>query len=118
MDDGEQRQPQGTDAPPAWAPTSRMRANPSLNQSTRQGRATEDELFLKRATHTPEANAFVHSDPWRVLRIMGEFVHGFDTLAEIGKAVTIFGSARVSEDDPMYQEARRLGALLLSLIHI
>ncbi|HCG30123.1 MAG TPA: TIGR00730 family Rossman fold protein [Chloroflexi bacterium] len=112
MDDGEQRQPQGTDAPPAWAPTSRMRANPSLNQSTRQGRATEDELFLKRATHTPEANAFVHSDPWRVLRIMGEFVHGFDTLAEIGKAVTIFGSARVSEDDPMYQEARRLAALL------
>ena len=37
--------------------------------------------------------SFVHTDPWRVLRIMGEFVDGFDVLARIGLAVTVFGSA-------------------------
>jgi uncharacterized protein (TIGR00730 family) len=89
-----------------------MRENPNLNQATRIGRPTEDEQLLESHAGVPEASAFVHSDPWRVLRIMGEFVQGFDTLAEVGSAVTIFGSARVTEEDPMYVAARGLAARL------
>jgi uncharacterized protein (TIGR00730 family) len=97
---------------PHWADRTQMRDNPSLNARERMGQPTEDEQFLESKTREPEASAFTHSDPWRVLRIMGEFVQGFDTLAEVGKAVTIFGSARVTEDDPMYQAARELAARL------
>lgn len=72
---------------------------------------TEDELLF--ATPTPEQIQWTHTEPWRVLRIVGEFVEGFDTLAPLGPAVTIFGSARVSADDPMYAAAedvcKRLG---------
>jgi uncharacterized protein (TIGR00730 family) len=97
---------------PHWADRTQMRDNPSLNARERMGQPTEDEQVLESKTREPEASAFTHSDPWRVLRIMGEFVQGFDTLAEVGKAVTIFGSARVTEDDPMYQAARELAARL------
>jgi uncharacterized protein (TIGR00730 family) len=89
-----------------------MQANPSLNKAARSGQPTEDEQFLESQTREPDRTAFLHNDPWRVLRIMGEFVHGFDTLAEVGKAVTIFGSARVGEDDPMYQASRELSRTL------
>lgn len=66
-------------------------------------RTTEDERFLR--TDDALARAFTHTDPWRVLRIMGEFVEGFDQLAGIGPAVTMFGSARVPPDHPHYQAA-------------
>jgi uncharacterized protein (TIGR00730 family) len=89
-----------------------MRENPSLNQASRVGKPTEDEQLLESKARIPDAGAFVHTDPWRVFRIMGEFVQGFDTLAEVGSAVTIFGSARVTEDDPMYVAARELAARL------
>ena len=79
-----------------------LKPNESLNRSTRLGAPTEDERLLERKT---EADDFTRSDTWRVLRIMGEFVTGFDTLATLGAAVTIFGSARVTEEDPMYQAA-------------
>ena len=55
---------------------------------------------------------FVHSDPWRALRILGEFVDGFDALARVGPAVSVFGSARVAEDNPHYVMAREVGRLL------
>jgi uncharacterized protein (TIGR00730 family) len=73
------------------------------------GKETEDRQFLERATVPPE---FLESDPWRVLRIQAEFVEGFDALAAIGPAVTVFGSARVREPDPMYAAARGLAAEL------
>jgi uncharacterized protein (TIGR00730 family) len=66
-------------------------------------RTTEDERLLR--TDDPLSRAFTHTDPWRVLRIMGEFVEGFDILAGIGPAVTIFGSARVPADHPHYLAA-------------
>jgi uncharacterized protein (TIGR00730 family) len=69
---------------------------------------TEDERLLS-PRHRP---AFLDSDPWRSLRILSEFVEGFDALAAVGKAVTIFGSARVHEDDPYYAKARELAGLL------
>lgn len=69
---------------------------------------TTDERLLRRGQ---EAD-WVHADPWRVLRIPSEFVEGFGTLAEIGPAVSVFGSARTSVTDPYYQAAESIGALL------
>lgn len=51
---------------------------------------------------------WLHHDPWRVLRIQSEFVDGFGALAELGPAVSIFGSARVQPHERMYQEAYRM----------
>src|SRR5947208_332928 len=53
-----------------------------------------------------------HADPWRVLRILSEFVEGFDALNGVGPAVTVFGSARTRPDDPYYALGRSLGAAL------
>jgi uncharacterized protein (TIGR00730 family) len=55
---------------------------------------------------------WVHTDPWRVLRIQAEFIDGFDALAELGPAVAVFGSSRAAADHPMCQAAERLGAEL------
>ena len=55
---------------------------------------------------------WVHTDPWRVMRIQTEFVEGFGALAELGPAVSVFGSARTTADDPMYSAAEQLGRLL------
>jgi uncharacterized protein (TIGR00730 family) len=73
--------------------------NLSLSLAARAGRPTEDEQLLVRSPAAPE---FTSTDPWRVLRIMGEFVAGFDALAGLGPAVSIFGSARTHEGDPEY----------------
>lgn len=51
-------------------------------------------------------------ESWRVFRIMAEFVDGFEELAEVGKAVSIFGSARTPSDDPYYEKARETTRLL------
>src|SRR6266705_1518421 len=72
-------------------------------------RQIEDRKLLERPDGTPE---FLESDPWRVLRIQAEFVAGFDALATLGPAVTIFGSPRVRPPDPMYDAARTLAAEL------
>ncbi len=53
-------------------------------------------------------NAAWDDDTWRVFRIMSEFVEGFETLSAVGPAVSIFGSARTSPDDPNYQLAARI----------
>ena len=55
---------------------------------------------------------FLHSDPWRALRILSEFVDGFDAMARIGPAVTVFGSARTPEGHPDYELARETGRQL------
>lgn len=47
-------------------------------------------------------------DSWRMFRIMGEFVQGFEEMADVGRAVTIFGSARFKEDNPYYGKAEAL----------
>lgn len=68
---------------------------------------TDQRLLDHRGTHD-----WVHTDPWRVLRIQSEFVEGFGGLAELGKAVTIFGSARTPPESPMYAAGRRIAELL------
>ncbi len=55
---------------------------------------------------------FRNSPHWRVLRIQAEFVDGWNFLADIKKSVTFFGSARFTEDNEWYQEARKLGKML------
>jgi uncharacterized protein (TIGR00730 family) len=55
---------------------------------------------------------WVHTDPWRVLRIQSEFVEGFGMLAELGPAISVFGSARTTEDNPEYGRAMQLGRAL------
>ena len=55
---------------------------------------------------------WVHTDPWRVLRIQSEFVEGFGLLAELPRAVSVFGSARTPRDHPEYGAGVRLGGAL------
>jgi uncharacterized protein (TIGR00730 family) len=83
---------------------------PFMSRAARTGRATDDEKLLR--APEPAHEVFTHTDPWRVLRIMGEFVEGFDALAGLGMAVTFFGGARTREDDPMYGQAVELARLL------
>lgn len=89
------------------------RENAALNRPQKLQKQTEDERILASPPPGFDPAAFTHTDPWRVLRIMSEFVSGFDTLAEIGPAVTIFGSARITQDDPMYAAARDLAHQLV-----
>jgi uncharacterized protein (TIGR00730 family) len=70
---------------------------------------TEDEKLLQQPG--PRID-FTRTDPWRVMRIMGEFIEGFDTLASVDKAVTIFGSARIGPDDAHYEAAMETARLL------
>ncbi|HSM34400.1 MAG TPA: TIGR00730 family Rossman fold protein [Anaerolineae bacterium] len=67
------------------------------------------KLLMQRPFADP---SFLESDAWRALRIMGEFIDGFDALARLGPAVSIFGSARTRPDDPMYANAETLAARL------
>lgn len=70
--------------------------------------ATQDEQLLE----SPGPDEFTHTDTWRVFRIMGEFVEGFDELATLTRGISIFGSARTRTDDPYYQKAQETAALL------
>ncbi len=85
-------------------------------------RKTEDELFLQAAVEQLQESPTVAigQESWRVFRIMGEFVEGFDELNHLGPAVTIFGSARTPPDNPYYEQcvetARRLGEAGFSII--
>jgi uncharacterized protein (TIGR00730 family) len=71
---------------------------------------TEDQKLLDRSI--PTHPVFLDSDPWRVLRIQAEFVEGFDTLAGLAPAVSIFGSARTPPDHPTYQATVETARLL------
>ena len=55
------------------------------------------------------SSEWLHTDPWRVMRIQAEFVEGFGALAELGPAVSVFGSARLGADDPSYEIAEQVG---------
>lgn len=80
-----------------------------MTDSTPFPRPTQDaQLFAT----PPVSEPFTQTDTWRVLRIMGEFVAGFDSLAGLGPAVTIFGSARTAPDDAQYRLAVETARLL------
>jgi uncharacterized protein (TIGR00730 family) len=68
--------------------------------------AHEDLKLLQfRRVKSGEASDFTDTDPWRVLRIQGEFVEGFDALSKVGACVAVFGSARTKPEDPLYHAA-------------
>src|SRR3954452_13536708 len=69
---------------------------------------TTDQRLLDR----PGGSDWVHTDPWRVLRIQAEFVEGFGLLAELPRAVSVFGSARTPRDSEYYVAAEEIGAAL------
>src|ERR671913_1553936 len=75
---------------------------------TAQHSTTDQRLLESRGV-----SDWVHTDPWRVLRIQSEFVDGFGTLAELGPAVGVFGSALVEPDDPLYAMAEELATKLV-----
>lgn len=52
---------------------------------------------------------FIHEDPWRIFRIMAEFVDSFQIMSQVGPAVTIFGSARTKPKDKYYRAAEAIG---------
>ena len=86
-----------------------MRVTPEAAERLRRdGGVTEDQRLLERR---PDPS-FLDTDPWRVLRIQSEFVAGFDAMAMVGPAVTIFGSARTRPDEPGYELARTIGRKL------
>jgi uncharacterized protein (TIGR00730 family) len=83
---------------------------PDLNEPDEHAPGlTQDEQLLE----TPGPDEFTHTDTWRVFRIMGEFVEGFDELATLTNAVSIFGSARTRLNDSDYQAAQETAALLV-----
>ncbi len=87
----------------------KMLPNPELNLNQRLRRPTADEQLL---TTGDGQVPFTETDTWRVFRIMGEFVEGFETLAKLGPAITFFGSARVTPDSPFYEAAVETARLL------
>lgn len=99
-----------------WRPTTEderflNRPTQPLNsppEAPSQELAKQDEHSLDRALHFD----FTHTDPWRVFRIMSEFVDGFDELAQVPPSVAIFGSARTKPGDPSYEAAVQTAKLL------
>ncbi|AHI03500.1 TIGR00730 family Rossman fold protein [Corynebacterium falsenii] len=77
-------------------------------QHRKKQASTTDQRLLDQQTNVE----WLHTDPWRVMRIQSEFVDGFGALAKIPKAITVFGSARVKPDHPYYETGRKLGELI------
>ncbi|MDP9181580.1 MAG: TIGR00730 family Rossman fold protein [Actinomycetota bacterium] len=78
----------------------------------RRGRQIRSSTTDQRLLDSRGPSDWVHTDPWRVMRIQSEFVEGFGMLAELGKAITVFGSARNVPGDPYYVIAEELGRKL------
>ena len=94
---------------------------PGFTEDERLFRREPDELEDGSRERAPERTADeevlapspdFYKDPWRVFRIMGEFVEGFDTLSQVGKGVSVFGSSRTKRGDPDYKAAVKTGRLL------
>ncbi len=93
--------------PPVAAPTEKSRGRIVMRRTQVQSSTTDQRLLDSRGS-----GDWVHTDPWRVMRIQSEFVEGFGMLAELGPAISVFGSARTPVEDPEYATAERLGRAL------
>src|SRR5689334_25230758 len=78
-----------------------------MRRSQVDGTTTDQRLLDSRGP-----SDWVHTDPWRVLRIQAEFIEGFGALAELGPAIACFGSARTEPDDPTYAMGEEIGRKL------
>jgi uncharacterized protein (TIGR00730 family) len=91
------------------AVTDRMRyRGPVMMRRSQLDRSTTDQRLLD----SRGPSDWVHTDPWRVLRIQAEFVEGFGALAELGPAIGVFGSARTPAGHRFYDMAEQVGAKL------
>ncbi|MBR8744828.1 TIGR00730 family Rossman fold protein [Nocardiopsis sp. MG754419] len=79
---------------------------------TYRGRAIPDTTTDQRLLDRRGPSDWVHTDPWRVLRIQSEFVEGFGLLSELPSAVSVFGSARIKPDTEFYDLGVEVGAKL------
>lgn len=79
-----------------------------------RGKQIPDTTTDERLLSDKDGADWVHSDPWRVLRIQAEFVEGFGALAELGPAVSVFGSARFRPGDREYELGERVAAGLVA----
>ncbi len=79
---------------------------------TLRGRLVPAETADQHLLRSREDVGWLHRDPWRVMRIQSEFVEGFGALAELGPAVSVFGSARATPGDPVYAAAEQIGGAL------
>jgi uncharacterized protein (TIGR00730 family) len=86
-------------------PPDEQRLGPVLRRRGQVQASTTDQRLLDER----ESTDWVHTDPWRVLRIQSEFIEGFGTLAELPPAISVFGSARTPADSPEYEAGVRLG---------
>jgi uncharacterized protein (TIGR00730 family) len=93
---------------PSRNPMPEKQRGPTVLRRTFATSTTTDQRLLD----TKGSADWVHTDPWRVLRIQAEFVEGFGTLAPLGPAVSVFGSARTPRDHPEYALCEALGAAL------
>jgi uncharacterized protein (TIGR00730 family) len=82
-----------------------QRLGPVVRRRQQMQSQTTDQRLLDSA----EPADWVHKDPWRVMRIQSEFVEGFGALAELGPAVSVFGSARTPPDSAEYEAGVRIG---------
>jgi uncharacterized protein (TIGR00730 family) len=99
------------DEMPPFDPTDRRRTKqrgPTLLRGRQVDLTTTDQRLLD----SRGPSDWVHTDPWRVLRIQAEFVEGFGALAELGPAIAVFGSARTRPDNPFYELGVELGSKL------
>jgi hypothetical protein len=85
------------------------RRGPVLLRGNQIPQTTTDQRLLASDQETD----WLHSDPWRVMRIQSEFVEGFGALAELGPAVSVFGSARTKPGHPDYAAGETVGRLLV-----
>jgi hypothetical protein len=79
----------------------------TLRRSQVPAKTTDQRLLDERGP-----SSWLHQDPWRVLRIQSEFVEGFGALAELGPAISVFGSARLPRESSEYALAVEIGGLL------
>ncbi|QHC25593.1 TIGR00730 family Rossman fold protein [Streptomyces sp. GS7] len=97
-------------ANPEGAPVpEEQRLGPVLRRHDQVQTGTTDQRLLD----SEGPSEWVHTDPWRVMRIQSEFVEGFGALAELGPAVSVFGSARTPRGSTEYDAAVRIGAALV-----
>ncbi len=81
---------------------------------TLRGRRVPASTTDQHLLDSRDSAEWVHTDPWRVLRIQAEFVEGFGALAEIGPAVSVFGSARIGPGNTAYTLGEQVGAALVA----
>ncbi len=89
-------------------PAPRRRGQVELRRD--QAKSMQSDRYL---LDSEEETPFTKTDPWRVLRIQSEFVEGFGTLSELGRAISVFGSARTPRDSPFYAVGEEVGRLLV-----